>query len=101
MNDLSLIIKKKLKKRKGLLNVIKTYKTQGFPEALIELTFLTMERLKINSGEFIVSRQAICLYGESKHLNSFEKLLIHKKNSKNSFKKDKLTKNYILQVEEI
>lgn len=99
---LTTIIKNNFRSRKGLISVIKTYKTRGSVEALSEILLLTLERLKVNPGKFFISRQAIYLYKESKHLTRLEKMLINRNtNNHNNFRKSRLQKEKLLQVEEI
>lgn len=101
-SDLIFIIKNNLRPRKGLIDVVKTYKTHGFTPAFLKLIFLIGERLKTNPGKFIISRQAIYLYEDSKHLTHLERILVRRmNNSRNNFKESSLTNGNILKVEEI
>lgn len=100
--NLKTIIKNNFRSRKGLINVIKTYKTRGLVEAFSALVFLILDRLKVNPGKFIISRQAIYLYEGSKHLTHLEKMLINNKTTYPIyFKKSSSKKENLLQLEEI
>ena len=100
--QLTLALKNSLRKRKGLYSILRTYRSRGMTAAFIGLIFLIISRLKIDPIKFIISRNAIFLYKDSKHLTLFEKIILSKKNqNKNNSWKLNIRQTNILEAEEI